>query len=151
MVYGPAFELQHERRDPLVVLAELVLARERVVHPVDPLRRQRGVVEVGRADEVPSAARFMEIVVEIGAGRDQAVDVAALDEVRDQQPHAAGRQRAGGAEKNRRVAREHLFPDAPRRREVAPLERDAFHPLEHRVGRQSGFGDERFDRLAKEA
>ena len=46
---------------------------------------------------------------------------------------------------------EHLFPDAPRRREVASLKRDALHALEHVVGRQSSLDDERLDGLAKEA
>ena len=33
-----------------------------------------------------------------------------------------------------RIAREHLLPDAPRGREVAPLKRDALHPREQIVG-----------------
>ena len=41
----PPLELERERRDPLVVLAELVLARQRVVHAIDALGRQRRVVE----------------------------------------------------------------------------------------------------------
>ncbi len=80
---GPPLELQRERRDPLVVLGELVLAGERVVHAVDALGGERGVVELRRADEVPPAACLVQVVVEIRAGRDEAVDVAVLDEVRD--------------------------------------------------------------------
>ena len=41
----PALELQHEGGDPLVVLAELVLARQRVVDAVDALGRERRVVD----------------------------------------------------------------------------------------------------------
>ena len=38
------------------------------------------------------AARLVQIVVQVGAGRDQAVDVAVEDEVRDDKtPSTAGR------------------------------------------------------------
>ena len=43
--------------------------------------------------------------------------------MRDEKPHAAGAQRAGDAEKDGAVGREHLLPDAPRRRQRASLER----------------------------
>ncbi len=122
----PPLELEHERGDPLVVLAELVFARQRVVDAIDPLGGQRGVVERRRADEVPAAARLVQVVVQVGARRDEAVDVALLDQMRDDQPHAAGRQRAGGAQEDRRVAGEHLLPDAARRpRGCAPETRSA--------------------------
>ncbi len=106
----PPLELEHERGDPFVVLAELVLARQRVVHAIDALGGQRRVVERRRSDEVPAAARLVKIVIEVRAGRDEAVDVPMLDQVRDDQPHAAGRERAGRAEKDRRVARRASFP-----------------------------------------
>ena len=106
---------------------------------------------VRRADEVAAAARLVQIVIQIRAGRDQAVDVAVLDQMRDDQPHAAGAERAGHAEEDRAVAAEHLLPDAPRGREVAPLKRDALHPREHFVGRQPGRDDERLNRLAEKA
>jgi hypothetical protein len=40
------------------------------------------------------AARLVQIVVEVRAGRDEAVDVAVQDQVRDHQAQAAGGQRA---------------------------------------------------------
>ena len=147
----PPLELEHEGGDPLVVAAELVLARQRVVDPIDALGRERRVIERGRADEMPAPARFMQVVIEVRAGRHEAVDVAVLDEVRDDQAHAAGREGARGAQENRRVAAEHLLPDAPRGREVAPLKRNALHARQDVVGGQAGRDDERLDRLAQEA
>jgi hypothetical protein len=73
-----------------------------------------------------------------------------LDQMREDEPHPAGRERAGRAEKDRRVAREHLFPDAARRRQVASLKRHPFHLREHFVGRESGGDREGLDRLAQE-
>src|SRR5262245_64331417 len=55
----PALELQNERGDPLVVLAELVFAGEGVVYPIDPLGRQRRVVQRRRSDEVAPPARLV--------------------------------------------------------------------------------------------
>ena len=146
----PPLERQHERRDPLVVVDELLFARVGVVDAVDPFVLQRRVVFARRADVVPAAARLVQIVVEVRAGRDQAVDVAVLEQVRDDQPHAAGAQRAGHAQEDRAVAAEHLFPDAPRGREVAPWN-------EIRSIRASSssaadrLDDERFDRHAQKA
>ena len=145
----PALELEHECRDPLVVLAELVLARERVVDPIDALGRERSVIERRRADEVAAAPGLVQVVIEVGARRDEAVDVPVLDEVREDEPHAAGRQRPGGAEKDRRVAREHLFPDPPRRAEVASLERHALHARDDVVHRCTAGHRERLDGLSQ--
>ena len=90
----PALERQHERRDPLVVLDELVLAGVRVVDAIDVIGLQRGVVLERRSDVVPTSARLVQIVIQVRAGRHEAVDVAVRQEVRDQQAHAAGAQRA---------------------------------------------------------
>ena len=76
--------------DPLVVRAELLLARVGVVDAIDPVVGQRRIVGVRRADVVMLAARLVEIVVEVRAGRDEAVDVAVQDEVRDDQAQPAG-------------------------------------------------------------
>ena len=74
-------ERQRERGDPLVVVAELVFARVGVVDAIDMLGLQRRVVLVRRAEVVVAAARLVQVVVEVRAGRDQAVDVAVGDEV----------------------------------------------------------------------
>ena len=87
----------------------------------------------GRADVVTASARLVQIVIEVGAGRDETVDVALGDQVRDDEPHAAGAERAGEPEEDRAVAREHLLPDPPRGREVAALEGDVLHPRQHFV------------------
>ena len=68
------------------------------------------------------------------------------DEVRDDHPQPAGRQRSGHAEKNCHVVLQHLLPDAMRRREVASLKRDALHPREHLIGGEAGLDRERLDR-----
>jgi hypothetical protein len=59
------------------------------------------------------------------------------------------RERAGRAEKDRRIAAEHLFPDAPRRRQIPSLKRDALHALEDVIDSGLRRDDERFDRLAQ--
>ncbi len=142
-------ERQHERGDPLVVVDELVLARVGVVDAIDVLRLERGVVLARRSDVVTAAARLVQIVVEVRAGRHQAVDVAVLDQMCGDEPHAAGAERAGHAEEDRAVVSEHLFPDAPRGREVAALEGNFLHPGEHLVGRKVRRHRERLDRHAQ--
>ena len=81
-----------------------------------------------RPDVVVAAAGFVQVVIEVGAGRDEAVDVALGDEMGDDHPQPAGAECAGHAEEDRAVAAEHLLPDAPRGGEIAPLKRNAFHP-----------------------
>ena len=115
---------------------ELFLAGVGVVDAIDALGLQRRIVGMRRADVVMPAARFVQVVVEVGAGRDEAVDVAVGDEVRDDQPQAAGAERAGHAEEDRAVVAEHLLPDAARGGEIAPLKRNALHPREDFVGRK---------------
>jgi hypothetical protein len=144
-------ERQGEAGDPLIVVDELILACISVVDPVDMLGLQVRVVLAGRSDEVPTAARFVQIVVEVCACRHEAIDIAVGQQVRDQETHAAGAQRAGHAEENRTVRPEHLFPDPPRRGEAASLERDTFHPREHLVSAQPRLDRERFHGDAKEA
>ena len=69
---------------------ELFFARVGVVDAIDALFRQRRVVGVRRADVVVLAARLVQIVIEVRAGRDEAVDVAMQDQVGDDQAQAAG-------------------------------------------------------------
>ena len=96
------------------------------------------------------AARFVQIVIEVRAGRHQAVDVAVEDQVRDDQAQAPRRQRAGHPEKNRHVVLQHPLPDAVCRGEVAPLKRNPLHAGENLIRRQSRFDGERLDRRLQE-
>ena len=108
------FERQRELGDPLVVLDELRLARVRVVDAVDAIGLQLRVVSARAADVVVAAARLVQIVIEVGARRDEAVDVAMLEQMRHEQAHPARAERARQPEKDRAVAPEHALPDAPR-------------------------------------
>ena len=139
VVYGRALERRRELGDPVVVADELFFAGVGVVDAIDAIVRQRGIVGVRRADVVMLPARLVEIVIEVRAGRDQAVDVAV---------RRSGARRPGAA--RRRSARppcprkivhvvlEHLLPDATRGREIASLERDPLHPRQHFVRAQAG-------------
>ncbi len=142
-------ERQRECGNPLVVVAELILAGIGVVDAIDVLRLQRRIVLVRRAEVVMAAPRLVEVVVEVGAGRDQAVDVAVRDEVGDDQPQPAGAEGARHPEEDRAVAAEHLFPDAARDREIPPLKRNALHPRQEVAGRRVGQNDEGFHGRAK--
>ena len=75
-VYGRRSSVNANVGDPLVVVAELFFAGVSVVDPIDSLGLQRRIVLVRRTEVVTAAARLVQIVVEVGAGRDQAVDVA---------------------------------------------------------------------------
>ena len=97
------------------------------------------------------AARLVKIVIQVRAGRDQAVDVAMLDQVRDDHAQAAGAERAGHPHEDRHVVAEHLLPDAMRDAERAPLKRDALHLFEKLVGLQLRIDGERLDRHLQEA
>ncbi len=112
----PRLERRREIGDPVVVLDEFLLAGERVVDAVDAFFGERGVVGMRRSDVVVLAARLVEVVVQVRAGRDQAVHVPVGDQVGDDQPQPAGAERARHAEKDRDVVFEHLAPDAVRRR-----------------------------------
>ena len=147
----PALELQHEARDPLVVLAELVFARERVIDAVDAFGGQRGVIDARGRHEVPAPAGLVEVMVQVGAGGHEAVDVPVLDEVRDDEAHAAGREGPGHPEEDRHIAAQHAFPDAARDGQVPPLKGHPLHLRQHVVGRQIRRDRERFDRFTEEA
>jgi hypothetical protein len=145
----PPLEREREGGDPLVVVAELVLLRVGVVDAVDALRLQRRIVLARRPDVVMTPAGLVQVMVEVGAGRDETVDVAVGDEVRDDQPQPAGAERARHAEEDRAVVAEHLLPDAPRGGEVPPLKRNALHAFQEIVRRGVGRHDERLDWSAK--
>ena len=144
-----AFQRQDELGDPLVVVAELLLARIRVVDAIDPVGLQRRVVLTRRTDVMMPAACLVQVVVEVGAGGHETVDVTVRQQVRHDQTKAAGAQRPRHAEKDRAVAAEHLLPDPARRPDAASLEGDALHPGEHLVHPKPRFDCERLDRDAE--
>ena len=100
---------------------------------------------------MPLAASFMQIVIQVRAGRHEAVDVPVGDEMRDDQPQAAGAERPGHAEENRDVVFEHLLPDTMRRGEIAPLERDPLHAEQDLISAEPALDGERLDRRLEEA
>jgi hypothetical protein len=74
-----------------------------------------------------------------------------LDEVRDDQPHAASAQGSGDTEEDRAVCSEHFLPDGVGGREASALERHPLHSRQHVVGPEPRFDHERLDRYAQEA
>ena len=135
-MYGRDSSVAANVGDPVVVRDELFLAGVGVVDAIDPILRQRRVVGVRRPDVVMLSARFVEIVIQVRAGRHQAVDVAVQDQMRDDQTQTAGGQRARHPQEDRDVVLQHLLPDAVRRREVAPLKRDPLHAREDLIRRE---------------
>ena len=73
------------------------------------------------------AAGFVQVVVQIGAGGDETVDVPVGDEVGDDQTQAAGAQGPRHPKKDRHIVFQHLVPHTVRGRKVAALKRDSFH------------------------
>ncbi len=145
------FETEREVSHPVVVVDELFLARIRIVDTVDAIRLKLGVVGEGRADVVMAAAALVQVVIEVGAGGDDTIDVAGSDELGDHHSQAAGAQRSCHPQKDGHVVVQHLSPDAVRGGQCAPLERDAFHARQQLVGRESGFGKKRLDGGLKES
>jgi hypothetical protein len=74
-----------------------------------------------------------------------------FEEVRNDEPEAAGTERSGDAEKDRAIVGEHAFPDPPGRRKVPGLERDLFHPDQEFIGGGIRTHGERLDRHLEEA
>ena len=152
VVYGPRLERRGEVGDPVVVADELFFAGVGVVDAIDPFLGQRRVVGVRRADVVALAARFVQIVIQVGAGRDEAVDVAVRDQVRDDQPQAAGAQRAGHARgrSSRRPPASSARCGA-RWRGCGPETRSAPCATSISSAVEPGFDGERLDRRLQEA
>ena len=98
-----------------------------------------------------AAAGLVQIVIQVRAGRDETVDVAVLDQIRDHHAQAAGTERAGHPHEDRHVVGEHLLPDAMRDAERAPLKRNALHLFEKLVGLELRIDGERLDRHLQEA
>ena len=146
----PRFERARKVGNPAVVRDEFFFARVGVVHAIDPILRQRGIVGVRRPDVVVLASRFVQIVIEVCAGGHETVDVAVEDEVGDHHPQPAGGERARHPEEDRHIVLQHLLPDAVRRRKVAPLKRDPLHSPENLLRGEPRLDGERLDRRLQE-
>src|SRR6266853_1664475 len=144
------FEGCREISDPAVVRDELLLAGIRVVDAIDPILGQCRIVRVRRSDVVMLPPCLVEIVVQVGARRHEAVDVPVGDKVRDDHPQAAGAQRARHTEEDRHVVFEHLVPHAMSGGEHPPLKRDALHPEQQLIGGETRFDGEWLDRRLEE-
>ena len=151
LVYGRGSSVAAKSAIQLSLLDEFLLAGERVVDPVDAFFGERGVVGMRRSEKVVLAARFVEVVVQVRPGRDQAVHIPVGDQVGDDQPEPAGAERARHPEKNRDVVFEHLAPDAVRRGEVPPLKRNPLHPRQNLVRGEPAFDGEGLNRRLQEA
>ena len=141
----PLLECGGEIANPHIVVAELFLAREGVVDPIDPIVGERGVVAARRADVMMLAACFVQVVIEVGAGLFHAVDETVLDEIRDDHSETAGAQGACHPHENRHIVTEHLLPDAMSGAERSSLKLDAFEFFELLVGLRFGIDGERLD------
>ena len=138
-----------ESRNPDVVADELVLIDKRVVHPVDTSIGQRPVVGPGRADEVTLTTRLVQVVIQVRAGRHQAVDGAPVDQVGKDQSQSARAESPGDAQEDQKLVAEHPLPYPVGRGEIPSLERDPLHPPKHLVHRKAPFHPVRFDRRGK--
>ena len=147
----PLIERRDEVADPHVVVAELFLACVGVVDAIDAVVGERGVVYPGRADVMVAPARLVQVVIEVGARRHQAVDITVLDQVRHDHPETARAERAGHPHEDRDVVLEHLLPDTVCDAEGAPLERNALHLFEKLVCLRLWIDGEGLDRHLQEA
>ena len=145
----PRLESPGEPGNPDVVPDELILVDERVVHPVDVRFGQGPIVGTGRAEEVALAARLVQIVVEVRAGRYDAVHRTPTDQLGNDQAQAARTQRAGNSQEDQELVAEHPLPDAVCGGEIPSLERDPLHPTQHFLHRHTRLHPERFDRRLK--
>ena len=96
-------------------------------------------------------SRLVQVVIEVGASRHDAVDIAVLDEVRQDQPQSTRAEGAGDAKENRAVIAEHALPDPAGGCQVAALEGNLLHPRQHLAGSGVRGDYERLDRRSQEA
>ena len=96
--------------NPLVGLAVLVLAGQCVVETSHLRFLQLFVIPLVGALVVVTPERFVQVVEEVGSGRDDHINVVILNQVRDQPSHACGDQRPRQSEEDRRVVRQHVEP-----------------------------------------
>ena len=90
---------------------------EDVVDAVDLVLPERDIGAVGRPAEVGAPDRLDDVVSQVRSGRDEHVDIPALEEILDDAAHAARHHGTGEAEEPDRVGvGEHPLPevDAPR-------------------------------------
>ena len=142
----PRRQRRHEGRDPRVVVDELVLVDEGVVDTIDVVCLEVLVVDTMRSEEVPAASGLVQVVIQVGSGRDDAIDEAVSDQMRDDETHPGGAQGSRHPEEDHHVVAQHLLPDPAGHGEVPPLEGDALHAGQHLVGSEPGVHAERLDR-----
>ena len=122
MVYGVG-----EIANPLVGLAVLVLAGQGVVETSHLGLLQLFIVPLVGALVMVTPERFVQVVEEVGSGRNDHINVVILNQIRDQPSHAGGDQRPRQPEEDRRVVRQHVEPQVVRFRQRARLKARAFH------------------------
>ncbi len=96
---------------------------------------------------VGSSQTFVEVVKEVGTGRNQAVDEAILNEVDYDLAHPRRNHSTGESEEDRALPCEHLRPYINAARQVSSLKGRTCHPLHHFGDRASLGYDERGDRI----
>ncbi len=120
-----------EAADPLIVLAEFLLVGQHVVHAVDQIFGQQHVVDRGRSLVVEIAERLVQVVEEVGAGGNQAVDQPVLDHAHHQPPHSGRNHGARHSHHDGAAVAEHLFPDFESQSELLALEGGALHARQY--------------------
>ena len=95
------------------------------------------------------AQGFMDIVEEVGAGRNQAIDEAALEHIDHQPSHAGGDQRSGHPHHDHDPVAEHPLPDLVSGGQRTPLKGYPLHFLEQSRNALSTINDQRVGRPGK--
>ena len=157
MVYGrDLIERGGEATDPLVVLAEFFFVGQHVVHAVYQVFGQQHVVDGGRALVMEISQRLMQVVEEVRAGGNQAIDQPVFDHADHQPAHPGGNHGAGHAHHDGAAVAQHFFPNLKRQAKLLALEGRALHAGQnfrsaggaYRIERPGGRGEDAlFDRL----
>ena len=121
-----------EAADHLVCLPELLFVGEDVVHAIDEVLLQQDVVDLRRALEVVAPQGFVDIVEQVGAGGNQAVDEAVFDEIDHGAPQTCRHHGPRHTHHDHHPVAEHLFPDVISGGQIPALEGDALHLLQQR-------------------
>ncbi len=143
-------ERSREAPDPLIVLAKLLLVGQHVVHAVHQILGQQHVVDGGRSLVVKIPHRLVEVVKEIGAGGDQAIDEPVFDHADHQAAHPGRNHGAGHPHHDGAAVAQHALPDFECQPELFALECGALHARQdfggagcaHRIERAGGRGQQ---------
>ena len=129
---GPRLiERRGEAPDPLVVLAKFFFVRQNVVHAVDQVLGQQHVVDGRRALVVEVTQGLMQVVEEVGARRNQAIDQPVFDHANHQPAHSGRDHGARHAHHDGAAVAQHLLPHFERQAELLALEGGALHAGEN--------------------